>query len=144
MTDLIQLFATLVIGLFAGSLLMEGAILVPYWRRMAPDNFFRLHSTLGPHLFRYFAPLTVLAVGLSVVAAVAFGLANTFRLGAAGLCLAALAIFFIYFRKANASFADHSLKADDLQTELTRWMSWHWIRTVMVIMAFGLSIAGHT
>jgi len=131
--------STVMIGLYAGSLLTEAVILVPYWRRMAPAEFFRLHGTLGPTLFRYFAPLTSIAVGLSVIAAV-FG--NHWHMIAAGLCSAALIIFFLYFKKANASFADHNLAEDELAAELSRWSAWHWLRTVIMIGALAASVAG--
>lgn len=143
MTDFIPLLSTVLLGLFAGSLLTEGAILVPYWRRMAPAEFFRLHSTLGRHLFRYFAPLTVISVLMSVVAALASGLQSLAWLITAGLCLATLAIFFIYFKRANQSFADQSLPEDDLGAELGRWAAWHWFRTGLIILAFGFSVYGH-
>lgn len=127
---------TCVIGLYAGSLLTEGVILVPYWRRMSTEDFFGKHSEMGPSLFRYFAPLTTIAVILSIVSAVIFGGRHVI---VAGLCLSALVIFFIYFKKANASFADHSLADDALSGELKRWASWHWLRTLILIAALFIS-----
>ncbi|MEM9669992.1 MAG: hypothetical protein AAF950_13790 [Pseudomonadota bacterium] len=138
--EALNLISTLAIGLYAGSLLTEGMILVPYWRRMAPADFFRLHGEVGPGLFRYFAPLTAIAVTLAILAATMTSDPTTLRTIAAGLCMLALAIFFIYFRKANASFADHSLAESNLGAELLRWSSWHWTRTILVIAAFGASI----
>jgi len=119
--DIVSLTSTFVIGLFAGSLLTEGMILVPYWRRMEPAEFFRLHGTLGPSLFRYFAPLTTVAVLLGVAAAVIDQGQTTAWVGTAVICVATLGIFFVYFKKANASFADHSIKEAELASELTRW-----------------------
>ncbi|MEL7453058.1 MAG: hypothetical protein AAGJ50_06780, partial [Pseudomonadota bacterium] len=97
--ETLHLLATMVLGLFAGSLLTEGVILVPYWRRMAPKDFFRLHSELGPSLFRYFAPLTLAAVSSSVVSAFFSADASIWRPVSAMLCLLTLVIFFVYFRK---------------------------------------------
>jgi hypothetical protein len=143
MPDFLNLLSTLIIGLYAGSLLTEAMILVPYWRRMDPAQFFELHGTLGPRLFRFFAPLTTAAVGSAVLVAMINRAENMTWTVSAGLCVSALVIFFLYFSKANKSFADHSLKHEDLAAELTRWASWHWLRTVLVIIAFGFSIAGH-
>ena len=70
MTLNLNAVATLVLGIYAGSLLTEGVVLVPYWRRMPHAEFMRLHGDVGPSLFRYFAPLTTAALLLSVVAAV--------------------------------------------------------------------------
>ena len=143
MADILYLISTLLIGLYAGSLLTEAMVLVPYWRKMDAAEFFRLHGTLGPKLFRYFAPLTT----LTVVSAIAVPLLNQGKTLAwiisAGLCAATLIIFFAYFKKANQSFAQHSLSDAALKDELTRWSRWHWLRTVLVIIAFGSSIAGY-
>ncbi|MEP3654581.1 MAG: hypothetical protein ABJO36_06770 [Litorimonas sp.] len=139
MIELLHVSATVLIGLYAGSLLTEAMILVPYWRRMQPAEFFGLHVTLGPRLFRYYAPLTALAVAFAVFAGL-FG--GALKILAAGLCLSALIIYFVYFKKANASFAAHSLKDEDLGAELKRWANWHWLRTIIVIFAFIASVAG--
>lgn len=144
MFEFIPLLSTLLLGLFAGSLMTEATILVPYWRRMEPAEFFRLHGSLGPKLFRYFAPLTVLAVGFAVGVGVIHRHNNTPWLIAGVLCLIALAIFFIYFRAANNRFAAHDMPDSALEGELIRWTNWHWIRTLVVVAAFGISIFGHT
>lgn len=137
MIDLIaSSITTCVIGLYAGSLLTEGVILVPYWRRMSPDDFFSKHSEMGPSLFTYFAPLTSLAVALSLLTAALLGGRHII---AAALCVTALIIFFLYFKKANASFADHSLPRDKLTGELSKWAAWHWVRTVVIIVALFVS-----
>lgn len=144
MADILAILSTLVIGLLAGSLLTEAVILVPYWRRMEPAEFFRLHGSLGPNLFRYFAPLTILAVGLAVVLAFISGATSIPWVISAVLCLTALAIFFIYFRAANQRFAAHNMPDEALKGELTNWASWHWLRTTIIVIALGTSIFGHT
>lgn len=143
MADALYLISTLVIGLYAGSLLTEAMILVPYWRRMAPSEFFRLHGTLGPSLFRYFAPLTTLAVVLAVFVPILDHGQTVTWVVTAILCCLALIIFFSYFKKTNDGFANHDLPDEALASELARWSAWHWFRTVLIVIAFGLSIAGH-
>lgn len=143
MVDILNVLSTLLVGLYAGSLLTEASILVPFWRRMDPNDFFRLHGTMGPSLFRYFAPLTTSAVAFSVAAAILNRAENFAWNITAGLCLVALIIFFVYFKKANQSFADHSLENNELAPELKLWANWHWARTVLIIIAFAISIAGH-
>ncbi len=144
MIDVLPLFTTLVLGLFAGSLLTEAMILVPYWRRMEPAEFLRLHGTLGPKLFRFFAPLTTSAVVLAVVTAVLVGFSNPAWLLTGVLSAIVLSIFFIYFRRANNRFATHTITAQELPDELARWSAWHWLRTGILIIAFASSIYGHT
>lgn len=143
MIEVLYIAATLIVGLYAGSLLTEAMILVPYWRRMEPAEFFRLHGQLGPKLFQFYAPLTTGAVALAVIAAIANGGENLAWVMTAVICLSALLIFFAYFKKANESFANHSLKDEDLAKELSRWAFWHWLRTILIIIALGSSIAGH-
>lgn len=136
----IHVLSTLALGLFAGSLLTEGALLVPYWRTLSSDEFFGRHGEFGPRLFRYFFPVTNAAVWLSIVSAVLGGFDNGYRVVAALLCVAALATFFLYFRKANAAFADHSLSESDLPAELARWAVWHWLRTVLTLLSFACAV----
>ena len=143
MIEQFYLLTTIVLGLFAGSLLTEASILVPYWRRMKPSEFFDLHSSLGPNLFRYFAPLTALAVGIAVATTILDDFNNLAWVISAGLSVITLAIFFIYFRVANNSFAEHDLSDSDLEKELRRWSNWHWFRTVLMIIALAASIYGH-
>jgi len=143
MIESVALLATLMLGLYAGSLLTEAMILVPYWRRMDPNEFLNLHASLGPNLFRFFAPLTTIAVLLTVVVALISQGENTPWLIASILSLTALVIFFIYFRTANNRFATHTIAAAELGPELKRWASWHWLRTIAVILALGMSIYGH-
>lgn len=143
MPELLHILTTFTIGLFAGALLTEACILVPYWRRMEPSEFFRLHSSMGLNLFRYFAPLTSVAVMLSIISAgisLASGAPEICHMVAAGLCVVALSIFFTYFKSANAKFAERSIQNSQLLAELSRWAAWHWFRTVLVMIAFAASI----
>ncbi|MBX2849328.1 MAG: DUF1772 domain-containing protein [Acidiferrobacterales bacterium] len=142
MIDLFATFTTLSLGLFAGSLLTEAMILVPYWRKMKHTDFLNLHSSLGPSLFNYFAPLTTTAVLLSVLLAGVTNGENTAWSLSALLCCTTLAIFFMYFRTANNRFATQAME-EDLRNELTSWANWHWVRTTLVIIALGSSIYGH-
>jgi len=111
---------------------------------MEPKEFFRLHGSLGPSLFRYYAPLTSIAVILAVIAAALAGAGNLPWLISAGLCLTTLVIFFTYFRTANNRFATHDISNANLASELKKWATWHWVRTVLVIVALGTSIYGHS
>ena len=140
--ELLHLVASVFLGLYAGALLTEAVILVPYWQRMEPRTFLSLHKTMGPHLFRFFAPLTTTAVMLAVASALVTPLdvlAGRHLAGAGAL--AALLIFFLYFKKANQSFADQTVDPNALEAELSRWSKWHWFRTVIVLAAFAFSVA---
>ena len=133
-----------VLGLFTGSLLTEAVILVPYWRSLAPKTFLDLHSTLGPRLYKYFAPLTIAATVLPTISAIycvwTHSDATTYSVATAILILSTFGLYFYYFKSANASFASGSVGVDGLPGELRRWNIWHWIRTVLAMAALYLSL----
>ncbi|MEM9603118.1 MAG: hypothetical protein AAGA11_09665 [Pseudomonadota bacterium] len=137
----LHVLATVALGLYAGSLLTEGALLVPYWRTLSPSAFFGLHGDFGPRLFRFFFPVTNAAVWLSVASALLDRFDNAYRTVAAVLCLAALATFFLFFKRANAAFAARTLSDEALASALARWALWHWVRTVAAVLAFAAATA---
>src|SRR5262245_41878402 len=110
------------LALFVGALLTEATVLVPMWRTLQPQEFFTLHSAHAHRLYRFFAPLTVIATLLAVVAAVASQ--STASIVAAVLALVILSTYVLYFRRANASFAEASIPHEALPEELARWASW--------------------
>lgn len=134
----------LVLGLFTGSLLTEGVILIPYWRSMEPKVFLNLHGSLGPQLYKYFAPLTIAAILFPIIAAIHCvwirSGAMAYSLLSAVLSLCILVIYFHYFKSANDSFATGSVGVEGLPDELRKWNTWHWIRTIVAIAAFYLSL----
>jgi predicted exporter len=142
MIEILATAALLFLGLYAGSLLTEGAVLVPIWRGLPADDFFRMHKDVGPRLYKYFTPVTIAGVATPlayVVFAQISGPPPTLpAYAAAGLCVAALGTYFLYFERANRSFAERSLANDALPAALAQWAAVHWIRTVMVVGAFAL------
>lgn len=132
------------LGLFAGALLTEALVLVPMWRTLKPQEFFMLHAAHAHRLYAFFAPLTVGAAILSVVAGIASvvtqGPQRTAAVAAAVLTLVVLSTYGLYFRRANASFAEASVSHEALPKELARWASWHWFRTVVVLVAFASAL----
>ena len=143
---ILQFLSVLLLGLFVGALLAEGNLLVPYWRKLLPDQFFLLHKEFGPRLYRFYAPLTIAATLLTVFTAIAswlIGYSERWITLTAGIfSLSMIAIYFVYFKQANESFAKMSISADDLGSELGRWASWHSLRVTIGIVAFGFSILG--
>lgn len=139
----VTLLATIALGLTAGALLAEGAILVPFWRSLAPECFlawYRQHAAL---LLKFFGPLEV-AAGLVAVAALSWfrQTAGRWLLGVSALlAVAVLAVFPLYFQRVNASFAAGTIAMDRLAAELRRWSSWHWVRTVLATAAFISAVA---
>lgn len=140
MIDILVLLATASLGVFSGSLTIEGLVLVPFWRTLAPDEFYSFHHQFGRRLFRYFAPLTTAAVLMAVVAALPSGEPHVFtRRVAAALALLVLASFPLFFHKANRAFADRAVSDQDLPAALQRWSRVHSLRTLVALGSFVVS-----
>ncbi len=141
MSKLLEAASVLVLGVLAGSLVLEAFVLVPYWRTLSANDFFRLHHQVGPRLFRYFAPLTIVAGAVPIVSAIA-GQGSTgapSRWAAAALALGVIAFFPIFFKRANEAFATRSLSCDELPVALRRWALVHAVRTVAAVAALGFA-----
>lgn len=148
----LRFVSAVTLGLLAGSLALEGLVLVPFWRSLRSDAFTNLQASFGPRLYRYFAPLTVAATSLSLASGISVtwsserGLADWCTVAAAALAASLLAFYQLYFHAANerlpvlaATGADGALSA-----ELQRWHQIHLARTVVSVAAFILAILGVT
>ena len=141
-----ELLAAITLGLMAGALVAEGALLVPFWRSLHPVDFlawYRQHAAL---LQGFFGPLEVAAAVLTIAAAgldwIDQGRGRYWLGGSALLGIAVLAVFPIYFQRANTSFRTGAIATDRVKDELQRWSRWHWGRTVLAVSAFGTAVLG--
>ena len=142
--EAMQFLSAAGLALFVGALLTEAMVLVPMWRSLRPQEFFVLHAAHAHRLYRFFAPLTATATCLAVVAAVTSVTAghsgSLAAVVAATLTLMILSTYFLYFQRANASFASASIKPENLPAELARWASWHWFRTAIGLGALASTL----
>lgn len=142
--EALLLLSSLALGLSAGALAAEGAVLVPYWQSLTPRDFFAWYADNAARLLRFFGPLEAVAALLALAAAVLGSLSSARSeeslWAAAILALGVLLAFPLYFQKANSSFERASLAEDELPAELRRWAQWHWVRTVLATAAFGVSL----
>jgi hypothetical protein len=140
MVRTVALLAAAALGLSAGAVLAEGAVLVPYWRSLSPEAFLAWYRRNAGLLFRFFAPLELVAALLSILAAVVASRAASFAAplltASAVLALAVLAMFPLYFQRVNASFAAGTIAIERVAGELRRWSRWHWARVVVATLAF--------
>ncbi len=134
------LLAVAALGLTAGALLAEGAVLVPFWRSLPSGSFRGWYHDNGTLLLRFFGPLEVAAALLAILAATTSWLSGATGaplLAASGfLSLLVLGAFPLYFRRVNSSFADGTIEPDRVPGELRRWARWHWARVVVATAAF--------
>ena len=137
--DLLLLISAGSLGLFAGAMVTEGIVLVPYWRSLPPAAFFAWYAANDRRLLRFFGQLTSATALLVVVAAVVAlwtgHPAAAHAALSAALMIAVVASFFLYFKRANQSFATASIDPAAVATELARWAAWHWLRTLLSFLA---------
>ena len=146
----LRLCSTVILGLLAGALSFEGLVLVPYWRSLGCDAFAKLQAGFGPRLYRFFAPLTVVATLLPVVCAIDVVLSTPkaasdwFTLISSVLAVSLVAIYRLYFHSANQRLPMLAGQGADaaLSVELSRWHRIHMARTILCIAAFVLAALG--
>src|SRR6185369_16526895 len=102
----VDVTTAVVLGLAAGAMLVEGAVLVPYWRELPPRVFLEWYAANAERLVAFYGPLEVAGAALAIVAAALQWYRGT-RARAAFTMSAALAIvvllsFPVYFRDVNA------------------------------------------
>jgi len=127
------------VGVFAGSMLTEAGILVPYWRSLDADTFHRWYRANAARLVGFFGPLTWLA-GLSALTSALWSSAveekgNPWAAAAAALMLVIVVMFPAYFKRANASFVTGLGSTEETVRALRTWAAWHWTRTALSIGA---------
>jgi len=148
MTDVcaaLQILAAAIWGIFAGAQLAEGCLLVPHWQALKPVDFHTWYAANDRRLVAFFGPLTLAVVlvplALAVAAAVFAHPARAILFVCAGIGIAILAGFFVYFKDANARFSAGTIPAADVPAELARWARWHWVRTIFALFAFAATLS---
>ena len=144
MIELITIANVAVLGVFAGSMLTEAFLLVPFFQSLNAKDFYILHHDFGPRLYRYYAPITVTATLVPMLTAGAVTVTDAghswlFWLTVI-ISLTILSTYFFYFRKANLAFAEKRVSLADLELELTRWSHVHKFRTTLALVSFLVSI----
>jgi uncharacterized membrane protein len=142
--ELLTIATATILGLFAGGMLTEALLLVPYFRSLKAEDFYRQRHDFGPRLYRFYSPLTIGATLSALTTAIAVIVLDPKNSGpsliAALLSLSILSTYFLYFRRANRSFAEQRLTATELNLELGRWSGVHNFRTALAIAAALVSI----
>lgn len=140
MRNAAALLATVALGLAAGALLTEAAVIIPWWRTLSADAFLAWYAANTSRLFQFYGTLEMVAAVLVLVAA---GLVrDRYFVVALVLSLVVLAMFPLYFQRANESFESAKVAASVLPAVLARYATWHWLRTLIGIAAFTAAAVG--
>lgn len=140
----IAILGVLVLGVTAGAMLAEAAILVPYWKSLASGDFFEWYAANASLLVDFYSPIEIASVLLALLCAVLYSAQS--RPGArlwwvaAVLSILVIATFFLYFKDANAGFSNRSIADDDLSAALATWGTWQWGRVGIGCAAFAASV----
>jgi hypothetical protein len=142
--DVLRYLAVAALGIFAGAMLTEGGVLVPFWRSLAPAEFLRWYAANANRLLAFFSPVTAVSAVVALLAALGSVWeghpGRWWAVAAAALALVAVASFFVYFEQANTSFEKATIALDAVPAELARWSAWHNARTAVSIVALAAAL----
>ena len=144
LASFVSVLGVLLLGLTAGAMLAEAAILVPYWRSLAPADFFDWYAAHASLLVDFYSPLEIASAVVALVCAVLYSAQS--RAGArlwwvaSILSILVIATFFVYFKDANAGFSSRAISEDSLPTALEAWSRWQWGRVGVGLAAFVASV----
>jgi hypothetical protein len=138
--EILLILSSSILGVFLGAQITEAVLFVPHWKALSADDFFELHKTYDKKIYQFFAPLTIAASLLPLIT-VAYSFINQYDnqilFGLMGFSTVAFfSTYFLYFKKANKSFAERNLTNEELPYELNRWGNWHWGRICFELIAF--------
>jgi hypothetical protein len=140
----VSFLSAIALGLSAGALLVEGAVLIPFWRSQQPEAFLAWYREHAALLLRFFGPMEISAAVIAVLVALlkwtSAGSDAHLSIAAAVLAVAVLGSFPLYFQRANASFAAGTIAVDRVAPELRRWALWHLARTAIAMASFILAV----
>lgn len=132
--EVVRWLAAASTGVFAGAMLTEAGVLVPYWRSLEAGAFHHWYRGNASRLVAFFGPLTWLAGVSALASALQSWLADhpgqVWAAWSAILVLIVVAMFPLYFKAANAGFVAGASGADGTRRALSRWAAWHYVRTV--------------
>ena len=144
-TDLVHAVTVGALGVFAGAMLTEAGVLVPYWRSLDADSFHAWYSANAARLLRFFGSVTwlagVSALGWALLANASGDGNRTWAAVTAGLMLSVVAMFPIYFKQANASFLAAPTSPKETARALRRWATYHWLRAGISLGALAAAVA---
>jgi len=144
LASFLSILGVLVLGVTAGAMLAEAAILVPYWRSLAPADFFDWYAANASLLVDFYSPLEIVSALGALVCAVLYSAQSRpgarFWWVASILSILVIATFFVYFKDANVGFSNRAIADGHLPAALATWGTWQWGRVGVGCAAFAASV----
>lgn len=137
---ILLILSTAILGIFLGAQLAEGSLIVPYWKSLSPDDFFKFYKTYGKKLHQFYSPLTIAATFLPI-SALLWCLLTKQKIDSLLWVMVLFTLlffssYFFYFKEANSSFTARAITNELLPQKLTEWGNWHWGRVFCEAVAF--------
>ncbi len=143
MNILIKIFrfiTVLVLGVTAGAMLTEAAIIVPFWLSLSPLEFFDWYAKNQATLVNYYSPLeiwsTILTLVTSILMFVTKQEGKWSMVASTVFSIFVILTFFVFFKDANAAFNARSIAYHKLSLAITTWGNWQWFRVGLGMAAF--------
>ena len=132
--------ALLLLGLFAGAMLVIGVAFVGYWQSLAPSTFLDWFAANAERIGGLMLPLGVGAT-LATLGAAAVSWSSGSRAGrwstvSALLAVSILVVYFVVHAPRNAAFTSGAMPPERVAGELAVWARWHWVRVLLGVAAF--------
>jgi len=144
--DLVRTLSLAALGVYAGAMLTEAMILVPFWQSVPAGEFFAWYGANDKRLLDYFGAVTSI---MAVLALAASGASlweghpgRWYTVFTAAVAVGLVLLFPFYFAEVNAAFAASAIPAAELPAALSSWALVHWIRTIFSFIALGAALLG--
>lgn len=144
LTRVVRLFAVSMLGITAGAMLAEAAILVPFWKGLSQLDFINWYAKNQAMLVNFYSPLEIWSAVLALLACILMLVAKRdgkwFMVLATLFSLFVILTFFVFFKDANAAFNARSIAEDQLPLALATWGNWQWFRVGLGVLAFAFGL----
>jgi Anthrone oxygenase len=132
--------ALLLLGLFAGAMLVIGVSFVGYWQSLEPSTFLHWFAANADRIGGLMLPLgaaaTLAALGSAAVTWSSGSRAGWWSAASAGLAVSILVVYFVVHAPRNAAFTSGAMPPERVAGELAVWARWHWVRVLLGVAAF--------
>ena len=137
--------ALLLLGLFAGAMLVIGVSFVGYWQSLEPSTFLNWFATNADRIGGLMLPLgaaaTLAALGSAAVTWSSGGRTRRWSAASAVLAVSILVVYFVVHAPRNAAFTSGRMPPERVAGELAVWARWHWVRVLLGVAAFWTQLA---
>jgi len=132
--------ALLLLGIFAGAMLVIGVSLVGYWQSLEPRTFLDWFAANADRIGGLMLPLgaaaTLAALGSAAFTWPSGGRARRWAAASAVLAVSILVVYFVVHAPRNAAFTSGAMPPERVPGELAVWARWHWVRVLLGVAAF--------